>query len=251
MADTRSSRVRTRTARSQDRDGVPAIPPYHADATLVRRSSAEHAAAYIRDLILSGHLVPGDRIPQDDIARSLGISRIPIREAMVALEREGRIRIELHRGAFVVPLDERSIRDASELVGLMQGFVSRRAAERASDAIKERLAAVQSQIDTTDDPIAMRRLMEDHRALILAAGTPPRIAQWIRGMNDLVADNFYELIPGAVERFKLHSAALTQAILDGDAATAERVGRDTSGIEDVIRYHRERGLFGDAEPDND
>lgn len=227
------------------------IPPHHPEATIVRRSSAEQAAAYIRDLIFAGYLAPGERIPQDAIARSLGISRIPIREALVALEQEGRIRTEMHRGAFVVPLDERSIRDASELVSLMQGFVARRAAERMTAGQKAQLTEIQRQIDDATDPIELRRHMEEHQLLLMAAAVPPRIAQWIRGMTDLTMDNFFEVVPGSVDSFKDHSRAITHAVLDGDLDLAEKLGGDNGGVENVVSYYRARNLFGDAGSDGD
>ena len=77
-------------------------------------------------------LKPGTRVPQDDIARVLGVSRIPVREALIALEREGWVTIEMHRGAFVNALDEQAARDTYELFGLVYGFAVRRANGRAS-----------------------------------------------------------------------------------------------------------------------
>lgn len=226
--------------------GATPIPAPHLDATLVRRS-AEQAAAYIRDLIFGGYLRPGDRIHQDRVAQALGISRIPIREAIIVLEREGRIRTVPHRGSFVVALDEESIRDAAELVYLMQAFVARRAAERATDDVKAQLEEAQHQIDQNSDPIEMRRLMEQHRALIVTTGTSPRVAQWIRGTNDLVMDNFFVVIPGAMQHFKMRSAALTEAILRSDPDAAERCGQMFAhDVEDVIRYYKDQGLFGDT-----
>ena len=53
-----------------------------------RRSSGDQAALYIRRLIFDGQLRPGGRVPQDEVAKSLGISRIPVREALIALEAE-------------------------------------------------------------------------------------------------------------------------------------------------------------------
>ena len=101
------------------------LPP--ADAGVVRRSSGEQAALHIRGLIFGGELRPGDRVPQDDIARTLGISRIPVREALIALEREGWVRIEMHRGAFISAIDAQVVRDHYELYGLVYGFAARRA----------------------------------------------------------------------------------------------------------------------------
>jgi DNA-binding GntR family transcriptional regulator len=72
---------------------------------LKRRSSGEAAALHIRKLIFDGYLRPGARVHQDDVARGLGISRIPVREALIALEQQGWVTIEPNRGAFVVPGD--------------------------------------------------------------------------------------------------------------------------------------------------
>ena len=79
------------------------IPP--PGAAMIRQSSGEQAAVHIRRLIFDGELRPGDRVPQDEIAHTLGISRIPVREALIALEREGWVTIEMHRGAFISAID--------------------------------------------------------------------------------------------------------------------------------------------------
>src|SRR5271166_4941796 len=100
---------------------------------LVRTSSAEHIALHIRSLIFEGELLPGTRVPQDAIAEDLGVSRIPIREALIALEREGWVTIEMHRGAFINALDKQSIRDHYELLGLIYGFAAKRALARADE----------------------------------------------------------------------------------------------------------------------
>jgi DNA-binding GntR family transcriptional regulator len=105
--------------------------PLPSPGQLVRRSSGDHAAVYIRRLIFEGRLRPGERIPQEQIAQALGVSRIPVREALIALEREGWVTIEMHRGAFVNALDEQAARDTYELFGLVYGFAVRRAIGRA------------------------------------------------------------------------------------------------------------------------
>src|ERR1700681_724882 len=102
--------------------GLPA-----ADGPILRRSSGEQAALYIRRLIFDGELRPGARVPQEEIAQTLGISRIPIREALIALEREGWVTIEMHRGAFITAINVQAVRDHYELYGLLQGFAVRRA----------------------------------------------------------------------------------------------------------------------------
>src|SRR3982074_3512046 len=98
---------------------------------LVRTSSGDGAALYIRRLIFDGELRPGERVPQDEVANALGISRIPIREALIALEREGWGTIEMHRGAYINALDADWVRDNYELFGLIYGFAAQRALARS------------------------------------------------------------------------------------------------------------------------
>src|SRR5947209_18031373 len=93
--------------------------PLPYDVRLARRSSGEDAALLIKRMIFEGELKPGERVPQDDVAAMLGISRIPVREALIALEREGWVTIEMHRGAFVNSLDAPAVRDNHELFGLV------------------------------------------------------------------------------------------------------------------------------------
>ena len=97
-----------------------------------RPSSGDLVAIHVRSLIFNGELRQGDRVHQDDIARQLGVSRIPVREAIIALDREGWLTITPHRGAFVHGLDEDSLRDHYELLGLVYGLAARRAVSRTT-----------------------------------------------------------------------------------------------------------------------
>jgi DNA-binding GntR family transcriptional regulator len=76
---------------------------------------AEAAANEIRRRILAGHYVGGQPLRQDLLAEELGVSRVPVREALVLREAEGLIRIHPHRGAVVAAL---SVEDIEELVRL-------------------------------------------------------------------------------------------------------------------------------------
>ena len=82
---------------------------------LTRRTVAEQAADVIRDRILTGHLAAGTPIRQEHLAADLGISRIPLREALKQLEAEGLVTIEPHKGATVAAL---SIAEIEELFQL-------------------------------------------------------------------------------------------------------------------------------------
>src|SRR6266487_3398227 len=127
--------------------------PLPYDVRLARRSSGDDAAMLIRRMIFDGELRPGERVPQDDVAATLGISRIPVREALIALEREGWVTIEMHRGAFVNEFDEQAVRDHYTLFGLVYGFAARRALERdGSGALAKELDGIVALVKGSDDP---------------------------------------------------------------------------------------------------
>lgn len=78
-------------------------------------SASEFAAIQIRKSILEGALVPGARIQQHALASELGVSHVPLREAIQRLEAEGFLAVHPRRGAFVMPL---SLEDAREIFDL-------------------------------------------------------------------------------------------------------------------------------------
>lgn len=62
---------------------------------LFEMTTGARVAEYIRQLIWNGSLRPGDRVLQGEIAAALGVSRIPVREGLVAVESEGLVRLSL------------------------------------------------------------------------------------------------------------------------------------------------------------
>src|ERR1700722_8766048 len=117
-----------------------------AQHAVVRQASGEQAAGYIRRLIFDGELQQGTRLPQDQVAKALGVSRIPIREAIVALEREGCVTTKLHRGAFINAFDEGTIRDHYELYGLVYGLAARRAIAHGDPEMVARLGELAREV---------------------------------------------------------------------------------------------------------
>ena len=71
--------------------------------------------AHVVNLILTGKLRSGDRMDRNEIARELGVSRVPIQEAVVQLEHDGILSTRYHRGAFIELFDESVVREHHEL----------------------------------------------------------------------------------------------------------------------------------------
>jgi DNA-binding GntR family transcriptional regulator len=70
---------------------------------------SQRVAGYLREAILSGEIVPGERIRQEDVAARFGTSRLPVREALRILEAEGLTEHHMHKGARVPRLDRHEV----------------------------------------------------------------------------------------------------------------------------------------------
>lgn len=75
----------------------------------VNRGLGVDIAERLRTAILSGYFGPGARLPEEQLAKAMGVSRGPVREALVKLEREGLIVIRRNRGAFVAQLSREDL----------------------------------------------------------------------------------------------------------------------------------------------
>jgi DNA-binding GntR family transcriptional regulator len=216
---------------------------------LSRVSSGEQVGQYVRRRIFDGVLKQGQRVPQDAIARTLGVSRIPVREALIALEREGWITIVPHRGAFVNRIDESAVRDHYELFGLIYGFAVRRATERQGKTLAMVLPALQKRIAAAgDDPEEMfAATIAFHRAVVSAANSP-RLRSLLRQATSIVPGNFFELVPGSGKVEKQGTAAILRAVKrqDGEGAAqayAEMMRRQGDLVVSLLRA---KGAFGEA-----
>jgi DNA-binding GntR family transcriptional regulator len=212
---------------------------------LVRTPSGEHIASHIRRLIFEGELRPGTRVPQDTIARDLGVSRIPVREALIVLEREGWVTNEMHRGAFINALDEQAVHDHYELYGLIFGFAAQRALSRRVADLPDRLAELQAAFSRATTPEEQHRLSIDFHGAILKVASSPRIDVALRSMSALVPGDFFDSVPDSVDVMKRGLAAIVRAMKqgDGEKASAEYVKLMRQVGNKVAQLFAERNLF--------
>ncbi len=212
---------------------------------LRRQSSGEQVALHIRKLIFEGELRPGMRVPQDKVARSLGISRIPVREALIALEGEGWVTNELHRGAFINSLDEPAVRDHYELFGIIYGFAARKATQRQGAPLAAQLRPLLRAMNGEDEPRAFSQLTIDFHSRVVDAAQSPRTKVMLRSMAGMIPGDFFELVPGAIATQRRGAASIVAAIGRGEADQAgERYTRlmNRQG-ELVVGVLRDRGLL--------
>lgn len=219
------------------------------DGTMVHQASGEQAAAYIRRLIFDGELRQGTRLPQDQIAEALGVSRIPVREAVVALEREGWLTTRLHKGAFVNSFDEQTIRDHYELFALVYGLAIRRTVARHDYAVLGKLAGLAETVAAAVDPLQVQTSAVTFHTLVVEAAQSPRIRVVLRAMSALVPGPFFVLVPGAIALEKRGLLAIVRAAMTGDAEKAsEEYGRMLRRqADEVVGLFIERNLVASFE----
>jgi DNA-binding GntR family transcriptional regulator len=100
------------------------------------------ASNYVRQMIMSGELLPGTSVRPEAIGETLGISTTPAREALQALRVEGFLELLPRRGFQVAPLTGNDIRDLFGAQALISGELAKRAAERANDSDIDELEAL-------------------------------------------------------------------------------------------------------------
>lgn len=210
-----------------------------------RPSSGDLVAVHVRTLIFNGELRQGDRVHQDEIARQLGVSRIPVREAIIALDREGWLTITPHRGAFVHGLDEDALRDHYELLGLVYGLAARRAVARATAESRARLRAAHDALAAASTADELHATNDVFLRSLLAMARSPRLGTAMRNMSTVVPGNFFELVPGSGPTQQRGAQAIVQAIDAGDAdrAAAACVDLLTEQGDLVIKLLASRGMF--------
>ena len=142
------------------------VPSANATATIndllslpENRALAVDIAVRLRTAILAGHFGPGERLGEELLARSLGVSRGPVREALIRLEREGLVLIRRNRGAVVARLSREDLDEVHSLRSTIERLAVRRAVAFADDAA---LAAMQAVIDAMAD--AARRGITEQEA---------------------------------------------------------------------------------------
>jgi GntR family transcriptional regulator of vanillate catabolism len=119
-------------------------------------SQAVKAQLRLRELILAGELAPGSRIAELAIVDKLGMSRTPIRAALMRLEQEGLLEALPGGGFAVRTFSERDVADAIEMRGTVEGLAARLAAERGAPAVV--LAEARECIAQIDAVLAQPRL---------------------------------------------------------------------------------------------
>jgi DNA-binding GntR family transcriptional regulator len=133
----------------------------------------EEVYRQILDRIHRGDLPPGSRIRDGDLAAQLGVSRTPIREALLNLAREGVLDAAMGRGFRVRPLDAAELREVGDILGSLESLALRLSPPPAPDRL-DRLRQVDRRLEQTRGDVSRCLDLEDEWHRILLEACPNR-----------------------------------------------------------------------------
>jgi DNA-binding GntR family transcriptional regulator len=202
---------------------------------------AEHMEATdpyerLRDLIVRGRLAPGGRLIETDVARRLGVSRTPVREALRRLQQEGYVRAEPggHQARLsVTPLTRADAEELLAIVGAIEGL----AAGQASRLPKRNRAVLARELTRINDSFGgagpdldglYRHDEEFHRRYVAAGGGSRLIAihDAIKPQAERYIRMYIGLLANDITASVTEHAAVITAIATGKPRAAERAVRD-------------------------
>jgi DNA-binding GntR family transcriptional regulator len=188
-----------------------------SDIKLISTTVRAQAASELRDRILTGRLKPGDRLDLDHLTAEFGISRTPIREALLELSYEGLVAITPRSGMAVVGITPDDAVDNFAILATLAGKAAEMATARVTPDELGELRVLADAIDGADDVVAANRRF--HRGVNQAARSP-RLLTYLRQAVRVVPGNYFELFPEQAARSRHEHAALLHAMEQGDAPAA-------------------------------
>jgi GntR family transcriptional regulator, gluconate operon transcriptional repressor len=188
---------------------------------------ADRTAEILRERILAGEFVSGDRLVEAQIAKQLGISRGPLREALKQLAADGLVRDEPRRGTFVTTPTMEDVRDAYDLRVAIEGKAARLVIANRDRAALDALRRAADGVAAAAEAADLRKLVqadyEFHQTLCRVSGNRRLLDAFVRNASvlrillRLEEEQFYRSYDEVAEQHR----ELLAAVEVGDASQAE------------------------------
>jgi DNA-binding GntR family transcriptional regulator len=184
----------------------------------------ELVVSALRERILSGGMPPGERLVEGKLSEELGVSRMPVREALRQLAAEGLVTIEPRRGASVTSFSPQQMRELVEVRATLEGLNAKLAAQRhdsAQIAEMERILEEGTRASNSgaDDAVMLMMNQRFHDALGSIAANSI-LQDIMRSLRDRTALLFAPINRARGPQNWDEHAAILRAVINGDAELA-------------------------------
>lgn len=191
-------------------------------------SKQQRTYSILRDRIHSGAYAPLERLNIDALARELGVSPIPVREALRRLEAEGWVKFKPNAGAVVSPVDETAWEQEMTTLAILEGAATAAAQRHLKEADFVRLRELSARMDAESDPVTFGELNRRLHAEIVAICGNDYLLELIRQTNDRlgrIRSTMFAYLPGRITEATREHAHLLGLLENGDADEIERYAR--------------------------
>jgi DNA-binding GntR family transcriptional regulator len=194
-----------------------------APTVLMAQTTSDLIAAELRQEILRGQVPPGSALRQELLAKRFSVSRIPVREALRALERDGLVEVHPNRGAYVVELSADQVTEIIDLRILIEGDLIARSVPRMSkNDIRAIAAAAEVAAAAANTPEWSQTDRHFHEILYIPAMRPQQLALAL-GLRRSIERYWaiYGQLPSRRKEWLKDHRQLVEACRDGDSKRAK------------------------------
>lgn len=219
----------------------------------LRRTMRTELVQLIREAILNREFLPGQKLVEEEICLKFGVSRTPIREALLVLEQEGLIDNQPHVGMFVISFRREEIVDLLRVEAAMEGLAAGEAAKRITLEEIGELESLQQEMSLRQQPVGQEEFFDYdrkiHAMLVRCSGSPTLINILEKQLSLVYLCRFYTI--RAPDRYS-HSVKEHQAIIDSfkshDPVRSEKAAQDhlESVIKDFVRMDNGKEAIADG-----
>jgi DNA-binding GntR family transcriptional regulator len=202
------------------------------------KTTQEQVLEELRRRILTGAIRPGDPIRPDQLAAELGVSRVPVREALKILEGEGQVRYRAHHGYVLTELDLADLREIYRARQLLEDEAARAALPRLTAEDLTRMRALCDEMERlgTDDAAAMAVVNRRFHFVLLEASQMPHLLHHIRLLWNTSDHYRSEYYADDAHRRAVHDEH--RRIVEAAAA------RDAEALIGALDEHRDHAIVG-------
>ena len=190
--------------------------------------------------ITSGELEAEARLSDAALAAKLGVSRTPVREALVRLEREGVLRVEPGRGFFVLPLSARRLRETAPVLSALEGLALRSSFPLPEQSLEELERLNERIAAAADDPERSVALNLQWHQVLVATSQNARLAEMMASLSRVLRRHAWAYWrDGGHARLSARNHAAVVAALrrqDLPAALSMLEHAWTEGVEELARW---------------
>lgn len=190
----------------------------------------------LRDAILTGKLVPGERLMENQLADKLGVSRTPIREALRMLSQENLVELVPRKGAQVLDITEKDIVDVLEIRGALEGLAAALASQKMERGQLAQLKQAEETFENACEQGDIEAMVDSdekfHELIFAATGNEKLIQMFHHLRTQLYRYRMAHIkMEGSKNSIITHHRGIIAAIEAKDAAQGERQAKEH------ISYH--------------